>query len=496
MKSARHRLLWIGGEPASAHFEGCAEWQLQLDVLAGAPALHQLQQGRCVLLAIDGGAAETLMSDETQSLIREAVSHGLKVIASCSYADTTVVAAALHRWRLHDWVEITLHGSERKSIEKVAYLKHQLQFNIALAVEGVSDLTQDEAILLNRAFSDCSAVKLVPQATGSAKVFCAFASLENSRVGPLPLPFFVKFDTSEMITRELRNYEECTTLHVPFNQRPNLDFSRCLVSYSTGVIVGNFVEQSESLSEVIDRGSGRDALHSLFEGALRGWRRQAFYDDDRYLAEGNILDRLHWSCPLNYNKGRQRRLRERQQSIGSGASGFDELEAMLRALPPFRFRFGMTHGDLHGNNVRVSGRDAILIDFASVAEGPLTVDPAALDVSLMMDTERVTGDDWIRLADSIYSETALRPPAVPPRPEHPAANLLDALQYIRQIAFAVTFSDLEYPLTVALQLLRKASYKGDSEEQERRRIHAYHLADRIIRGIPIAATTSAGKTAA
>jgi len=34
-----------------------------------------------------------------------------------------------------------------------------------------------------------------------------------------------------------------------------------------------------------------------------------------------------------------------------------------------------------------------LIDFASVAEGPLTVDPAALDVSLMMDTELVTDDE-------------------------------------------------------------------------------------------------------
>jgi len=103
---------------------------------------------------------------------------------------------------------------------------------------------------------------------------------------------------------------------------------------------------------------------------------------------------------------------------------------MLRALPPFRYRFGMTHGDLHGNNVRVSGRDAILIDFASVAEGPLTVDPAALDVSLMMDTTLVTGDDWTHLADSIYSETALRAPAVPPRPELPVANLLEALRYI------------------------------------------------------------------
>jgi hypothetical protein len=34
-----------------------------------------------------------------------------------------------------------------------------------------------------------------------------------------------------------------------------------------------------------------------------------------------------------------------------------------------------------------------LIDFALVDEGPLTVDPAALDVSLMIGTRLVQGDD-------------------------------------------------------------------------------------------------------
>jgi hypothetical protein len=113
-----------------------------------------------------------------------------------------------------------------------------------------------------------------------------------------------------------------------------------------------------------------------------------------------------------------------------------------------------------------------------------------------MDTGLVTGDDWIHLADVTYGETALRAPAVPPRPEHPAANLLDALQYIRQTAFAIAFSDVEYPLTVALQLLRKSSYMGENEEQERRRIHAFRLADRIVRSISIARSVPAGKTAA
>lgn len=150
------------------------------------------------------------------------------------------------------------------------------------------------------------------------------------------------------------------------------------------------------------------------------------------------------------------------------------------ALPAIRYRYGTTHGDLHGNNVRIAGAEAILIDFATVDYGPLTVDPAALDVSLMMDTGLVLGDDWVRLADEVYDLKALRMPAVPPRPERNAANLLDGLHYVQQTAFTVQFSDVEYPVVVALQLLRKASYGGDGAEGQRRRVHAYRLADRII----------------
>ena len=40
--------------------------------------------------------------------------------------------------------------------------------------------------------------------------------------------------------------------------------------------------------------------------------------------------------------------------------------------------------------------------------------------------------------------------------------------------------NVEYPIVVALQLLRKASYDGDDAEGQQRRVHADSLADRII----------------
>ena len=56
----------------------------------------------------------------------------------------------------------------------------------------------------------------------------------------------------------------------------------------------------------------------------------------------------------------------------------DQLWTALSSLDQ-TYRVAPMHGDLHGENVRVRNGNAILIDFASVAPGPLTADLAALE---------------------------------------------------------------------------------------------------------------------
>ncbi|WP_430702203.1 phosphotransferase [Mesorhizobium captivum] len=56
----------------------------------------------------------------------------------------------------------------------------------------------------------------------------------------------------------------------------------------------------------------------------------------------------------------------------------------MEELPPIRRRRALCHGDLHGENVRVRGGQAILIDFAAVDHGPLVIDPAALETALVL----------------------------------------------------------------------------------------------------------------
>ena len=59
-----------------------------------------------------------------------------------------------------------------------------------------------------------------------------------------------------------------------------------------------------------------------------------------------------------------------------------ELWESLLSLTGQKYRSAPMHGDLHGNNVRVRGTDAIVIDLASITTGPLVADVAALETWL------------------------------------------------------------------------------------------------------------------
>ena len=108
-----------------------------------------------------------------------------------------------------------------------------------------------------------------------------------------------------------------------------------------------------------------------------------------------------------------------------------ELEERLLALPRIEFLYAMSHNDLHAENVRVTGQDAILIDFASTDVGPLTADPAALDVSLVLNTTVVDDAEWEVLARSLYRFDALKNPPLPLSPEEAGSKVCDAVRFLR-----------------------------------------------------------------
>jgi hypothetical protein len=298
----------------------------------------------------------------------------------------------------------------------------------------------------------------------------------------LPLPFFAKFDKYSKVKRELDNYRDHTTLFIPFNQRPNVDPKRCFLGAERGLIVGNFVEESEPLGELVERGTARAAIHSLFGGALRGWRTQTYLDETMAIGP-SIVDSLTYCLPSAYKIGRRDRLVRCATRARELDARFDptELEELLKRLPPLKHRRSMTHGDLHGSNVRVCRGESILIDFASTQIGPLMADPASLEVSLAMDAQRLDGEEWIKFAREAYDIENLRTLPAPRDPARLDAALWNSIRQLRQIALADQLSQFEYAATVAIYMLRHASYGRSANEPTGRREMAYFLAERIAR---------------
>ena len=274
--SARRGVLWFGPSPRPATQSAFTERGLALTLQNLPPAPADWATAKGVVFAMsDGGDGEYFVATYRKSF-RTALSHGLMVII---LADLERVPSISHRLRSLKFgylASLQARNRENTIAETIARSEEAAAWSGNVTVSGDSDLCVEDNILVRRAFGNCVSVVLVREPGGhSAKVFRAYVRLGDSRVGPHPLPFFVKLDRYPKIARELANYRECTTLFVPFNQRPNLDLARCALGAFRGIIVGNFIEESESLRELVGRGTARAAIHSLFASALRGWRSQA-----------------------------------------------------------------------------------------------------------------------------------------------------------------------------------------------------------------------------
>ncbi len=385
---------------------------------------------------------------------------------SIKLSDLTINDAAIrHQPPLYEVAEaFARHDSGREA-------------NVTLEISPVSkkilELDDPRRSLLQRAFNDCRSILLDPLTGGwSAKVFSVHAVFKDSRVGPRPLPFFAKIDSRNRINQEIKNYKEFTAHFIPFNLRPNLDETRCFCGAAEGILVGNFVEQSESLRDVAIRGAAQPAIHSLFDNTLRGWRQQAS-KREKIIAEA--LSGVF--VPSRVTKPRF----EMARKLGASKRP-DELLAIAENFPVQGYLEAPIHADLHCFNVRVSGFDAILIDFALTRAGALVADPASLEISLAF--ERTGNEDdnasWMKTVDTLYSEAFLErapPPANEPRPRE---WLWTVIRQIRLIALADQVSDGEYAIAVALYLLRLTTFSAKTPEEEFRNAYAYVLAERII----------------
>jgi len=344
-------------------------------------------------------------------------------------------------------------------------------------------LSQEDRLLFRRAFWDCTQIVARSLDEGrSGNVFSVHATFRDSRVGPRPLPFFAKLDLKHKVMQEVENYRQFTEHFIPFSSRPNVDYSRCLVCSRNGIIVGNFVEHSESLWDLAVRGHANRAIHSLFDEALSGWHLQAYQQDSPPLTR-NLYEALNGPSgeAVNIEKFTEERI---NTAFSMGATlNPEELIGLAKSLAPVRYRSAPIHGDLHAKNVRVRGSDAILIDFYLTRLGPIVADPASLESTLVFSAvdKKDKDESWIKTIDTLFEREYLENAPPPAKEPMPREWLWNCVRQIRQVALGMQMSKFEYAAVLGIYALRCAMFKPDYPEEQRRRAYAYVIAERLLK---------------
>jgi hypothetical protein len=367
----------------------------------------------------------------------------------------------------------------------------------AISAGGFTVTAEMEA-LLKRSFGDCERVHLesLPGGKDSLTVFCVHAYLKRSLIGlPRPLPFFIKISEPPKIAAERFNYTWYADFYIPFNLKPNLVPGRCARIQGRSALVGNFVEGATPLREALRRGEAIGVIESLFKVSLKGFRSQP--PEDSSIEPLADLIRRRSRVP-NIQPAIVTRARE----LGLKTSPADIEAALCKAVDGVKRRFSPCHCDLHPGNVMVHGKDAILIDFSSVEHGPLSADPATLEVSLLFGAD--IGDNpaefelWREFVDQI-NQTLPIGPLPPGATAHKCFSwLYDAAREIRDVLLSSDCKD-EAAEVLAAYLLRFARLpheqfadKALTALAESRQAYALVIAERIVGALT---AKKSGKTA-
>lgn len=482
--SSRHRVLWIGAVPEPAVLQQFRDRQLELQTVTLEEAALQMASSRAVVFCEPD---DDLAAKMHSGGLAAALSHGLLPFICADLARIGTLQPVFRDLPFITAVQKVESAGKVRIAEACARHACGPGHSRRVSIIGDEDCNEEDKLLLRRAFADCTEVTLNRMMAGGAIVFQAYAKLDKSNAGPYPLPFFVKLDRFIKIRFELDKYREYTTNFVPFFARPNVDFGRCLLGATRGVIVGNFVEHSDSLVEHVQRGTAHAAINSLFDDALRGWRAQA-----HFRATGVTRGALHPEGTIrSRSEGGLRRAHGYSQEAAELGATLSAAQAgdLLDGLPDIAHRRAVCHGDLHGENVRVRGTEAILIDFAQVGDGPLAMDPAALETSLALKFD-CAESDWIAVMPQLFSYESLTALPQLRDPTAPLNALWNVVRQIRRYGLAEELTSGEYARAVAVQMLRHSLRRRDRGEQSVRRPAMIKLAGDLVRRLDGASPAS------
>lgn len=345
-------------------------------------------------------------------------------------------------------------------------------------------LDRGSELLLKRAFWDCKEVHLVGMADGlsGVPVFRAFPELEQGQAGygtRGTRPYFVKIGARNEIFDEYKKYVDLVRPYVPFHLGPHLVPERCCLGAEQGVIVGDLVDESESLRSCASDGRAALAIACLFNRTLYGWHSR-FTKDTRSLVD--IQDgRKKDYFPSGIPKDRALLVNE----LGAKKT-LDELRELFNCCSELTpVLTAEIHGDLHGANVLVRGSDAIVIDFLSQYNGPLVYDAACLEAGLLVDgflDDSRAPSDWLKSILPLYDEDSLFGISAHIHPKDPSAWFYACVRQIRLHARQMQSCEGQYAAALSAILLKKSCKDREFpyNHQASHRAGAYVLAERVL----------------
>ena len=378
----RPYLLWFGRAPRKEYESEISGREMKLQVVTSQQP--QMRYARAaVFWAADTEFDATL--DVLERHLVACIDEGLLVyvVVSDDVAQVTCMKKAIDDL-------VPKHASARSVIVRSdAVSSHELAnealqhapgpvANPNLTFQGdIKDLTPQRKLLLQRAFSDSSTLKLTPIKAGfsGASTFIVHATVNASPPLPEPMPFFVKLGDSAKLLDELTRFRRHAEHYITWNLRPNFLVERSIYGVSEGVLVGTFVEGSKSLAECAQAGSGEKYIAALFDETLAGWGKRA----DSHKGSNSVVAALaaydrHASIPSH-------RVKQAELLFGGEVRPPTNLWRGLLSAPRQSWQECVMHGDMHGDNVRVRKDDAIVIDFAQADKGPACADAASPHIS-------------------------------------------------------------------------------------------------------------------
>jgi hypothetical protein len=353
-------------------------------------------------------------------------------------------------------------------------------------------LTDEELRLVDRAFPKAQEVNLQQISSGfsGSKVYMAYEkrSEVESSVAHWTQPRLIKIGDRSVLSMEV-GAMRAVSPYVPFELRPNLEIY--IEGFRKAVYIADFVDKSESMLDAARAGRAEAAISNLFNRTLRRWRDRAGRCDMSTEPLTHAAVRLGMIEPAEICD-------EYLESDSIQRQGIDPT-TLWGILDKFRFehRVATIHGDLHGDNVRVRGDDAILIDLGAVKGdtetgmgAPLCFDVAMLEVALLFTYRGLQDGDnsfhqpaWREQIEPFYELGAiLSSPSVDVAPR-PDDWVTGCIQRIRAFGIYEQSHRYEYAIALAVALWRWCKFRSAGDADKGRRVVALELGAHIINQI-------------